>query len=114
MGSWAAVFVAIITSLVASVALLTQKSILGVGGSGLVDAAIFAAVAYGIHRNPRFAAVSGLVIYLLERIYILKAGGVGGGGAIFMVVFLTLAFVAAIRGFRQEVLAVPGLPIVRV
>ena len=44
-GIWAAVFVALITGIVASVALLTHKPILGVGVSGLLDAAIFAAVA---------------------------------------------------------------------
>jgi hypothetical protein len=97
-GIWAAVFVALLTGIVASVALLIHKPILGVGGSGLLDAAIFAAVAYGIHKNSRFAAVSGLVIYLLERIYMLKVGGAGGGGATVMVVFLTLAFLSAVRG----------------
>jgi hypothetical protein len=97
-GIWAAAFVALVTGIVASVALLIHKSVLGVGGSGLFDAAIFAAVAFGIHKNSRFAAVSGLVVYLAERIYMLKVGGVGGGGASVMVVILTLAFISAIRG----------------
>jgi hypothetical protein len=107
-GVWAAVFVALVTGIVASVAVFLHKSIFGVGGSGFVDATIFAAVAYGIEKNSRFAAVSGLVIYLVERIFMLKAGGGGGGGATVMVVFLTLAFVTAIRGtFAYRKLTAP-------
>ncbi len=108
-GVWAALFVAFVTGTVASAALFLHNPILGVGGSGLVDAAIFVAVAYGIHKNSRFAAVSGLVIYLVERMYMLKAGGSRGGGATVMVVFLTLAFVTAIRGtFAYRRLIVPS------
>jgi hypothetical protein len=109
-GIWAALFVAFVTGVVASVALIFHKPILGVTGSGLSDATIFAAVAYGIHKNSRFAAVSGLVIYLVERMYMLKTGGSRGGGATVMVVFLTLAFVTAIRGtFAHRRLTTPML-----
>jgi hypothetical protein len=97
-GVWAAAFVAVVTGIVSSTALFLHKPILGVGGSGLVDAAIFAAVACGIHKNSRFAAVSGLVIYVVERLYMLKSAGSHGAGGSVMVVFLTLAFLTAVRG----------------
>src|SRR5690348_9717416 len=75
-GVYAAGFVALVTAIVALAALSLHTPVLGLGGSALLDAAIFAAVAYGIRRNSRFAAVSGLVIYLVERIYMFKAAGV--------------------------------------
>jgi hypothetical protein len=107
-GVWAAGFVAVVTGIVALVALSLHTAVLGLGASALVDSAIFAAVAYGIHKNSRFAAVSGLVIYLVERIYMFKAAGVHGGGATAMVVILTLAFVTAIRGtFAYHKLTAP-------
>jgi hypothetical protein len=59
-GVWAAVFVAVVTGIVSFVALSLHKSVLGVSGSGLVDAAIFAAVAWGIYKNSRFAASSSI------------------------------------------------------
>ena len=106
-GVYAAGFVAVVTAVVALAALSLHTPVLGLGGSALVDAAIFAAVAYGIRKNSRFAAVSGLVIYLVERIYMFKAG-VHGGGATAMVVILTLAFVTGIRGtFAYHKLAAP-------
>jgi hypothetical protein len=97
-GVWAAAFVAVVTAIVSSAALFLHRPILGLGGSGLVDAAIFAAVAFGIHKSSRFAAVSGLVIYVIERIYMFKSAGSQGTGGSVMVVFLTLAFVTAVRG----------------
>lgn len=107
-GIWAAAFVAVVTGVVASAALFLHKPILGINGSALIDTAIFAAVALGIHKNSRFAAVGGLVIYLWERFYMLKAGGSGGGGSSVMMIFLVLAFVTAIRGtFAYRKLAAP-------
>ncbi len=97
-GVWAAIFVALITGIVASLSFLSHKAILGVSIFALIDAAMFALIAYGIHKKSRTAAVSGLCVYLLERLYMLKSGGANGGGATLMAMFLTLAFVTAIRG----------------
>ena len=57
-GVWAALFVACVTAIVSLAALTMHKPVLGVSGSALIDAAIFAAVAYGIYRNSRFAAIA--------------------------------------------------------
>ena len=94
-GFWAALFVAIITSLVASLS-FAGVHIFGIGASAFLDAALFAAIAFGIKRKSRFAAVVGLCLYVLERIYMLQRGGAGG---IVMGILLTLLFVNAVRGF---------------
>lgn len=93
-GFWAALFVAIITSLVASLS-FAGVHIFGIGASAFLDAALFAAIAFGIKRKSRFAAVVGLCLYVLERIYMLQRGGAGG---IVMGILLTLLFINAVRG----------------
>lgn len=49
-GFWAALFVAIITSLVASLS-FAGVHIFGIGASAFLDAALFAAIAFGIKRK---------------------------------------------------------------
>lgn len=93
-GFWAALIVAIITSLVASLSLFGLQ-VLGINGWAFVDAGIFAAIAVGIKRKSRFAAVAGLCLYVLERFYMLQKGGVGG---IVMGILFTLLFINAARG----------------
>ena len=93
-GFWAALIVACITGLVAALA-LTGTKLLGIGASAFLDAAIFAAIAMGIKRKSRFAAVAGLCMYVLERLYMLQRSGAGG---IVMGVIFTLLFVNAVRG----------------
>ena len=61
----------------------------------LVDAAIFAAVAVGLWRYSRTAAILGLAFYLIERVYMWSQFGFH---AVAMAVILTLAFVSGIRG----------------
>jgi hypothetical protein len=93
-GFWAAVFVACITALVAGLALAGTK-LFGIDASAFLDAAIFAGIAVGIKRKSRFAAVAGLCLYVLERLYMLQRGGAGG---IVMGILLTLLFINAVRG----------------
>ena len=93
-GFWAALIVAIITSLVASLS-FAGVHMFGIGASAFLDAALFAAIAFGIKRKSRFAAVAGLCLYVLERIYMLQRGGAGG---IVMGILFTLLFINAVRG----------------
>ena len=93
-GFWAALIVAIITSLVASLS-LAGVHMFGIGASAFLDAALFAAIAFGIKRRSRFAAVAGLCLYVLERIYMLQRGGASG---IVMGILFTLLFINAVRG----------------
>lgn len=93
-GFWAALIVAIITSLVASLSFF-GVNMLGINGWAFVDAGLFLAIAVGIKRKSRFAAVAGLCLYVLERLYMLQRGGAGG---IVMGIIFTLLFINAVRG----------------
>ncbi|HEY6944956.1 MAG TPA: hypothetical protein VI431_07430 [Candidatus Acidoferrum sp.] len=93
-GFWAALIVAIITALVASLSFFGLQ-LLGINGWAFVDAGIFAAIAVGIKRKSRFAALAGLCLYVLERLYMLQKSGAGG---IVMGILFTLLFINAARG----------------
>ena len=93
-GMWAALVVAGITSLVVALSFAGVK-IFGIGASALLDAAIFAAIAFGIKRKSRFAAVAGLILYILERVCMMQRTGAGG---LVMGVVFTLLFINAARG----------------
>ena len=93
-GMWAALVVAGITSLVVAMSFAGVK-MFGIGASAMLDAAIFAAIAFGIKRKSRFAAVAGLILYILERVYMMQRTGAGG---LVMGVFFTLLFINAARG----------------
>lgn len=101
-GVWAAAFVAIIT------AILAMASV-SLGGSlpqgmpkidawSFWDAGIFVAIAWGIHKMSRFAAVAGLVLYIVEQIVMRTSNPSLSGSGLFLVVFFVLAFINAVRG----------------
>src|SRR5258708_29794515 len=96
-GFWAAVFVASVTAIVALLAIYFHRPILGIDGAGLVDAVLFAAIAFGIDRKSRTAAIGGLVLYLGERVYMLASGSATSTTGIMTVMF-TLYFVHGVRG----------------
>ena len=93
----AALFCAGITLVVTILAImgveLVQK--LGVSAWSLLDVALFLAVAWGIHRMSRTAAVFGLILYALERLFMMLESGPKG---IIMTVIFTLAFISGVRG----------------
>jgi hypothetical protein len=93
-GFWAAVFVACVTSLIATLSLFGVQ-LLGINAWAFVDAGLFVAVAIGIKRKSRFAAVVGLCLYVIERLAMIQRGGLGG---IIMGVLFTLLFINAARG----------------
>ena len=97
-GFWAAVFVATVTAIFAFVAIFLHTPVLGIDGSALFDAVLFAGVAFGIDRKSRVAALVGLGLYVVERFYMLatSGGSIGVGGV--MAIILTLYFVHGVRG----------------
>ena len=96
LGMWCAIVVAAVTSLVSILSLFGIR-VLGASAYSLVDAALFAAIAFGMSRYSRFAAVAGFLLYLAEKILTLVATGsilgVGALGVVFLIGFLN-----AIRG----------------
>jgi hypothetical protein len=68
----------------------------GITSAALVDAVLFGAIAFGIFKHSRFAAVAGFVLYLIEKLYAISQQGVLAAGVL-GVVFL-IGFLNAIRG----------------
>lgn len=93
-GVWAAGFVAFVTT-AASAYSYFGSEILNINLWGLVDAAIFAAIAIGIWRYSRVAATAGLALYILERVWMFQANGRMPG---ILTLLLVLMFVNGIRG----------------
>jgi hypothetical protein len=96
--SWAAIFVCGMTALVAVVSIMAPDPRLPLGPWALVDATIFGAVAFGIRRESRVAAVAGLGVYIVEQIHLTTLPGQRRVGAMFVVAALLCAFVGGIRG----------------
>ncbi|MBE9098814.1 hypothetical protein [Vacuolonema iberomarrocanum] len=95
-GVWAASLVAVITT----VMIFVVQSFGDVGDVPplsawtFIDVGLFVAIAIGIHKMSRVAAVSGFTLYLLGRIY---AWSHTGAGNVFVSVLFFLAFLNAIR-----------------
>ncbi len=68
----------------------------------LVDAGMYAALAWGIHRMLRTAALAALAIFVASRIYVLGAlfrdGAPGGLGALIGSLLVVVSFVNGVRG----------------
>jgi hypothetical protein len=96
-GGWGALFVAGVTGVLAllSAAGVTWLASMGLDAWALLDAGLFAALAWGLFRCSRVAAVLALALYLFERMMALASGQVGG---IPLVIVLTLVFLGAARG----------------
>jgi len=96
-GVWAALLSAVVTAIFASWSIVSGKEALGfVDASGFVDVAIFAAIAFGIYKGSRFAAIAGLVVFAGEKVYQMTVSSTGSG--IFLALALTYCYVIAIRG----------------
>jgi hypothetical protein len=89
-------FIAAVTALVAVLSIVYHKPILGLDGLGLIDAVIFALIAWRISKVSRFGAVVGLLIYLLEVGYKLATNRSGALGVLTVIFILT--YINAIRG----------------
>jgi hypothetical protein len=89
-------FIAAVTALFAILSIVYHKPIFGLDGWGLVDALIFALIAWRISKVSRAWAVVGLLIYLLEVGYKLATNPSGALGVLTIIFILT--YINAIRG----------------
>ncbi len=88
-GIWACAWVAGVTAIMA---FLNSMSL---DQSAFIDAFIFAVIGFGIYKYSRTAAIAGLAMYILERIYMWSTTGIKGP---VMALILILMFVNSIRG----------------
>jgi hypothetical protein len=89
-GMWCAVLVATVTALLAVLSLF-GTSVMGISASAFVDAALFGAIAFGLSKYSRFAAVAGFTLYLAEKIYAyITTGSILGVGVLGVVVLFGL------------------------
>ena len=90
-GMWCAILVAGFTAIFVILSFFGTR-LMGITPAALLDVALFAAIAYGLSRYSRFAAVAGFVLFLIEKIYafVLTGSilGVGVFGAIILFGFL--------------------------
>lgn len=95
-GMWCAVFVAGVTTFVVLLASF-GISILGTKPSALLDAFLFAGIAFGLSRYSRFAAVAGFVLFVFEKVYLfMKTGSFLSVGV--LGILIALGFWNSIRG----------------
>jgi hypothetical protein len=95
----AAAFVAVATGIAAMLALAGVQFVksLGINGWSLVDAAIFGVVAFYLYKDSRVAAWTGLVLFVVERVFMLVTVPAARTGPVMAIVFI-LAFVGGVRG----------------
>ena len=99
-GMWAAVIVSVIIAIVATIAASSGEIKMGntsINAWVFVDSAIFAAVAFGLYKQSRFAAVIGLVFYIIEKVDQF-ANAAGNIGSVFTSAIILLCFIGAVRG----------------
>lgn len=107
-GFWAAIVVASITAIFATVALLVQAEIATINASAYVDAVLFGAIAWRIRRRSKFFAVFGLCLFIIEKAYQFAQPQAVASGAIMAVVLLVF-FTNGVRGtFAYHRFSRPG------
>jgi hypothetical protein len=96
-GVGAALFTAVVTALVAAWAMGANKKAFNfIGAGAFLDVALFLAVAFGIHKGSRIAAVGGLLLFVAEKSYQFEQTGRLQGA--WMALFLIVCYVYAVRG----------------
>lgn len=97
-GAGAAFFIAVVTGLVAGLQASGKINIMpGIGVGAFVDAGLFLIIGIGLCFHSRIAAVSGVLLYFVERVYMIKTYGFRPGQFV-LVIILALAFINGARG----------------
>ena len=94
---WAAVFVAAMTAVLATLAVTTHL-LPSLDASAYIDAFLFALIAWRIKRRSRAFAIVGLVLFIVEKAFQFVQTPPAAAGGIFMTLFLLLMFVSGVRG----------------
>lgn len=94
-GFWAAVAVASITAVFATISLVIQKEIATINPWAYVDAVIFAVIAWRIKKYSKFFAVAGVVFFIIEKALLAQTQGAKGWP---LAIVLLLMFISGARG----------------
>lgn len=97
-GAGAAVFVASVTALFSVLAMFDIRILPGFSPLSLVDAGLFAIVAWRIYRMSRVWALLGLLGYISERAYSMYVHGATATAGWVVGVVILLGFVNGVRG----------------
>ncbi|HJS51053.1 MAG TPA: hypothetical protein VJ781_04065 [Pyrinomonadaceae bacterium] len=96
-GVWAAGIVAAITFIVATMSLLLGQAVGGFDPWSYIDAVLFGLIAWGTYRRSRICAVTGLVLFIIEKAFQLVAFGLGILG-LGVAGFFVVLFVIGVKG----------------
>ncbi|MEM9216666.1 MAG: hypothetical protein AAGD25_20245 [Cyanobacteria bacterium P01_F01_bin.150] len=98
-GYWASLLVAGATTAIILIGIWAGQPITGMDINlwAFIDVSIYVAIAIGIYRMSRIAAIAGLSLYVINQIYMLTVTGprASGLGIMLLIVF---AFINGIRG----------------
>jgi hypothetical protein len=97
-GAYAAVIVAVLTAAISLIAIGSKKPLMGMDGWGMVDALLFAVIAWRVFKFSFPWAVAGLLLYGVETFWRWSTVGVPKGAGIITTGFLILAFITGARG----------------
>lgn len=97
MGVGAALFVVAVNALISTISAIQHTAILGVSAAGYIDASLSALAAWGIYRKSRVAAIAGLCLFLVEKIYQFATQPNAALGLLVAVALLAL-FISGVRG----------------
>ena len=94
-GFRAAIVVAVVTAIYATVAPLTKKEIASINAWAYLDTVLFGVIAWRIKCYSRAFAVAGVLLFIAEKIMLAQTLGTAGWP---MAVFLLLMFITGARG----------------
>ena len=92
-GFWAATFVAVTAAFFVLIDVMKDPDQYAI--QGLLSVIVFGFIAFGIRRRSRAAALIALLLYVSDRVFALISTGHGN---LVLPVFITLAFLNAVRG----------------
>jgi len=104
---WFALVVAVVTAIFTILDMVSAEfhdALAGLvfGPWSLLDAALFGAIAIGLYRHSRFAAVAGLVLYVIEKVAMMSEGAIPSHQTSVyrwaMPILFTLGFLGGVRG----------------
>lgn len=94
-GFWAAICVAVVTAVFATIALVTQKEVASIDPWAYLDAVFFAIIAWRIKKYSRVFAVIGILLFIIEKAILAQTQGAAG---LPLAVIFLLMFINGARG----------------